>query len=82
MDETAWAVLAANEILKNHGTAGAVDTANYMECSFIIAAAIVCQENPAFAQLVGELMEPPRVLPNQPQPLESPDASEKDGKGS
>lgn len=57
-----WAAKAAREILNNHESAAAIDTANYRECGFIIEAAKLALADPVFAARIGAAMEPPRGL--------------------
>lgn len=60
MTNAEWARTGADRIIKNHGDEGAIDTANYIECGFIIAAAQLALENAEFAALIGTKMEPDR----------------------
>jgi hypothetical protein len=57
---TEWARHAARMIIERHGDASAVDTADYRECGFIIAAATVALANESFAAAIGDRMEPKR----------------------
>ena len=66
-----WAYDAATMVLENHENAAAISTANYIECGFIIAAARMCRIDPAFAEAVGRLMEPPRSTEDDSNPLDA-----------
>jgi hypothetical protein len=57
---TSWAQKAARQIEQEYRDTAAIETANYMECGFILAAAQVAQQKPDVARQIGALMEPPR----------------------
>jgi hypothetical protein len=65
-DKTKWAQAAASRVMK-YADEAAIDTANYMEMSFAIAAAELAISNPEFAKAIGEKMESPRHFHDLPE---------------
>lgn len=58
----AWARRAAREIIENHGNQAAIDTANYRECGFIMAATKLALEDAGVAARIGQMIESPRII--------------------
>lgn len=58
--EADWAKSAAQRLLKDFGSAGAIETANYQLCGFILAAASLAVADPEVAARIGTLMEKDR----------------------
>ena len=52
----------ASTLLREFKDTAAIDTANYLECGFIIAAAELCVVDYAFARAVGKHMEQAGLL--------------------
>lgn len=59
-DVAEWGQRAAQEIMDEHAGAAALDTADYMVCSFVEAAARLALADKTIAERIGALMEPPR----------------------
>lgn len=59
-DAVLWAQHGAHMILSNHGNEVAIDTANYIECSFILAAARIALQDPDLSARIANMMEAPR----------------------
>jgi hypothetical protein len=56
-----WAREAAKKIVENYADSAAIDTANYQECGFIMAAAELALSNESFATQIAQRMGPPRL---------------------
>lgn len=55
-----WSRMAAAELVSTFSRSAAIDTADYKQVSFIIAAAKLAMHDDAFAEQVAKLMEVPR----------------------
>jgi hypothetical protein len=59
--ENEWAQTAARKIIEKYADVAAIETANYQECGFIMAAAKLALSDDAIASRIARLMEPHRA---------------------